>query len=125
MLSKKQVTALAKKLAQGSFEGAEIDLSRVRAITQLIAEFAERVQGSLRRKYFHFLENECHWRRLRIEHAGICDFVQIQRSMERHVQRKLKLETAENIALIAGLRISVGDYVWERSIRGDLSTLCC
>ncbi|MDR1907086.1 MAG: hypothetical protein LBQ03_02620 [Puniceicoccales bacterium] len=125
MLSKKQVTALAKKLAQDSFEGTEIDLSRVQAIAKLITEFAERVQNSLRRKYLYFLENECHWRRLRIEYAGVCDFVQIQSSMEQHVRRKLKLETAENVALIAGLRIFVGDYIWERSIRGDLLTLCC
>jgi hypothetical protein len=124
MLSKKRVTALAKKLAQCSFDGAEIDLSRVRAVAQLVAEFTECLRHSLRRQYLYFLENEWHGHRLRVEYVGVCDSVSIQRSMERHMRRKLKLEAAENVALIAGLRIAVGDYVWERSIRGDLSMLC-
>ncbi|MDR0740181.1 MAG: F0F1 ATP synthase subunit delta [Puniceicoccales bacterium] len=124
MLSKKRVTALAKRLAQLSFNGAEIDRLRVQVAVEWIEECAEMVRGSLRRKYLHFLENECHWRLLRIEYAGECDFIPIQRSMEQHVGRTLKLETAENVALIAGLRISVGDCIWERSIQGDLSTLC-
>jgi hypothetical protein len=124
MVSRKKVTALAKKLAQRSFEGAEIDLSHVRAIAQLIAEYAESARGLLRRTYLHFLERECHWRLLRIEYAGERDWAPVQRSMEQHVGRKLKLETVENTALIAGFRISVGDYIWERSIRSDLSTLC-
>ncbi|MDR2812620.1 MAG: F0F1 ATP synthase subunit delta [Puniceicoccales bacterium] len=124
MLSKKKVTTLAKKLAQLSFDGAEIDLSRVRAIAELMAEFAETVRRSLQRKYLHFLENECHRFRLSIEYVDGGDFISIQRFMERHMQRKLRLETTENRALIAGLRISVGDCIWERSIRGDLSALC-
>jgi F-type H+-transporting ATPase subunit delta len=124
MLSKKRVTALAKKLAQRSLDGAEIDRFRVRAIAQLIAEFSECLRHSLRRQYLHFLESEWHRHRLRIEYVGTCDFVSIQRSMEQHMGRQLKLETTENVALIAGLRIAVGDYVWERSIRGDLSALC-
>jgi hypothetical protein len=115
---------LAKRLAQLSFEEAEIDLSRVRVVAQLIAEFAETVRRPLQRKYLYFLENEYRQFRLNVEYAGEYDFVQIQNSVERHMQRKLKLETTENMALIAGLRIAVGDYVWERSIRGDLSMLC-
>jgi hypothetical protein len=124
MLSKKKVTALAKRLAQLSFEGAEIDRSRVRVAVEWMGECAETVRGLLRRKYLHFLENECHRRLLKIEYAGECDFIPIQRSTEQHVGRILKLETVENVALIAGLRISVGDCIWERSIRSDLATLC-
>ncbi|MDR1591016.1 MAG: hypothetical protein LBR92_03420 [Puniceicoccales bacterium] len=124
MVSKKKVTALAKRLAQLSFEGAEVNLSRVQAIAKLIAEYAESARGSLRRKYLHFLERECQWRLLRIEYAGERDWDSTQRSMEHHVGRELKLETVENVALIAGFRISVGDYIWERSIRSDLSILC-
>jgi hypothetical protein len=124
MLSNKKVTVLAKRLAQFSFEGAEIDRLRVQAVAEWMGECAEMVRGSLRRKYCHFLENECHRRLLRIEYAGACDFTSIQRSMEQYVRRSLKLEAVENGALIAGLRISVGDRIWERSIRCDLSILC-
>jgi hypothetical protein len=124
MPSKKKVIALAKRLAQLSFEGTEIDRSRVRAAVEWMEECAETMRGSLRRKYLQFLENECHRRLLRIEYAGECDFISIQRSMEQHMERTLKLEMVENMALIAGLKISVGDYIWERSIRNDLSTLC-
>jgi uncharacterized iron-regulated protein len=123
MLSGKRVTALAKKLAQCSFDGLEIDRSRVRAMVELIGELTERM-SSLQRRYLHFLESEWHRRRLKIEYAGIGDFVSIQNFMERHVRRKLKLEVEENVALIAGLRISIGDHIWERSIRSDLSRLC-
>jgi F0F1-type ATP synthase delta subunit len=59
-----------------------------------------------------------------IEHVSVSDFAQIQCSRECHLQRKVKLETAKNIGLIAGFWIYVGDYVWERPIRGDLSRLC-
>jgi F0F1-type ATP synthase delta subunit len=124
MLSRKRVTVLAKRLAKLSLDGAEIDLSRVHAIAQLITEFAEIVRHSLQRKYLHFLENECHRVRLSIEYVDECDFIQIQSLVEQHVRRKLKLEMMENKALIAGLKITVGDYIWERSIRGDLSMLC-
>jgi hypothetical protein len=127
MLSKKKVNSMAKRLARLSFdeETGEIDLSRVRAIIKFIPEIEERVRYLWERQYLRFLENEWERRLLKIEYVGACDCVNLQRSIEQGLGRKLQLQVLENEELIAGLRISVGDYIWERSIRGDLTALRC
>ena len=43
--------------------------------------------------------------------------------MSRKYERRVSTETKENPALIAGIRVRIGDDVYESSVAGQLSAL--
>ncbi|UPA28565.1 MAG: F0F1 ATP synthase subunit delta [Verrucomicrobiota bacterium] len=121
MRSKRRISALAKRLASSSFDAqGALDVSKIRALAGLILEFSERDRGSLLRKYAYFLGEAYRQRTVRIECAGDCNTEAIHRSLETTYRRPLELIVQENPELIAGVRVTLGDHIWERSVRSDL-----
>ncbi|MDR1435543.1 MAG: F0F1 ATP synthase subunit delta [Puniceicoccales bacterium] len=125
MLAKKKVNALAKRLAQLSFDGTTgcIDGELIREIIRIIQEFHENVRSLLLKKYRYFLETEQANQTVRIEYFGQCDIEKIHTHAEQFAKKKLKCEAIEDPKLIAGIRIILGDQIWERSIRCDLDRI--
>jgi hypothetical protein len=121
----KKIIILAKKLAKNSFNGATgaIDLESVRGMIAIIQEFPERTRYVLLKRYQYFLGIEQVNRTATIEYAGDCDVGIIHARMEQFARQKLQLRVISVPALIAGLRVTLGDRIWERSIRGDLETI--
>ncbi|MDR2200841.1 MAG: hypothetical protein LBN94_01895 [Puniceicoccales bacterium] len=121
MLTKKRISHLGKRLAQLSFNAdGVLDRDRVAAILEAMGELHERNRNALGRKYYYFLEAEWNSRLLKIEHVVGCDWEGIRTLMERFTQKKLQCELVKTPELIAGLRVTLGDHIWERSIRNDL-----
>ena len=124
MHSKRRIAALAKRLAASSFDArGALDISKIRALAGLILEFSERDRGLLLRKYTYFLEEAYRQRTVRVERAGDCNTEAIYRSLEATCRRPLELIVQENPELIAGVRVTLGDHIWERSIRSDLTAM--
>ncbi|MDR3317362.1 MAG: F0F1 ATP synthase subunit delta [Puniceicoccales bacterium] len=126
MRSKKKINALAKQFAQKSFDGATgvIDREYVRAVIEVIQEFQEAMRSLLLKQYQYFLEMEQINRMVQIEYVSDCDVSKIHAQMEHLTNQKLQLMTVIVPELIAGIRITLGDQVWERSVRGDLEAIC-
>ena len=64
--------------------------------------------------------------RLLVEHAGDISPSELESMRDRlgkKYGRTLRLETRVNAALIAGLRASVGDDIYESSVAGRLAAL--
>ncbi|MDR2807014.1 MAG: F0F1 ATP synthase subunit delta [Puniceicoccales bacterium] len=126
MLSKKKVYSLAKRLAQRSFDSSTncIHEEHVREIIALIRETPEYIRSLFLKKYSYFLEVAWMNRTIKIEYAGDCDFLKLQNQIEQRVQKKLPFEAIPAPELIVGFRMTVGDWIWERSVRSDLNMLC-
>ncbi|MDE6576376.1 MAG: F0F1 ATP synthase subunit delta [Opitutales bacterium] len=121
MHSKRRIAALAKRLAASSFDAhGALDIPRIRALAGLISEFPERDRGLLLRKYVYFLEETYCRQTIRVECSGGCDTEEIRCSLEATYRRPLELIVQENPELIAGVRVTLGDHIWERSVRSDL-----
>jgi F0F1-type ATP synthase delta subunit len=125
MQSSKKIIILAKKLAKNSFDEATgaIDLEYVRGIVTTILESPECTRYVLLKRYQYFLEIEQANRTATIEYAGDCDVGIIHARMEQFARQKLQLRVLPVPELVAGLRVALGDRIWERSIRGDLEAI--
>ena len=123
MLTLKKVVHIAKYLASISFDASSgaIELSNVRAIIQYISKCPEQYQAKLLRKYGYFLEEAIRQRSLNVEYAKGCDIERIKQNIPQAMQQIINLK--ENPELICGVRLSFGDFVWERSVRSDLELI--
>jgi F0F1-type ATP synthase delta subunit len=117
----------AKKLARLSLDaGGQIDPARVDAVLSSLRGHPPRVQRALLKAYLKYMQVEDRRGRLLVEHAGnttSSDLDALRNRLEKKYNRALILEARENSALIAGLRASVGDDIYESSLSHRLAAL--
>ena len=125
MLALKKVVPVAKYLASISFDAdsGEVALSNVQAVIQYISECPERYRAKLLKKYGYFLEEAIRQRSLSVEYARGCDIDRIKQIIPQQAQRVSRVNVKENSELICGVRLSFGDFIWERSVRSDLELI--
>lgn len=118
---------LAKKLARLSLDaGGQISTERVQAVLSSLGSQTVRARRALLKAYLHYLQIEDRRSRLLVEHAGDISPSELESMRDRlgkKYGRTLRLETRVNAALIAGLRASVGDDIYESSVAGRLAAL--
>ena len=117
---------LAKKLVQLSIEEGQISANRVEAVLKVIKSKYPRQQAALLKHYSLFVRREIRHRQARVEYAGKLEastVKQLQQHLSSHYNRPLTLTTHENPALIAGLRITVGDDVYDSTAAHRLKAL--
>ena len=118
---------LAKKLARLSLDaGGQISTERVQAVLSSLGSQTVRARRVLLKAYLHYLQIEDRRSRLLVEHAGDISPSELESMRDRlgkKYGRTLRLETRVNAALIAGLRASVGDDIYESSVAGCLAAL--
>jgi len=118
---------LAKKLARLSLDaGGQISTERVQAVLSSLGSQTVRARRALLKAYLHYLQIEDRRSRLLVEHAGDISPSELESMRDRlgkKYGRTLRLETRVNAALIAGLRASVGDDIYESSVAGCLAAL--
>ncbi len=127
MLLDRKQKDFAKKLARLSLDtGGQIDAARVDAVISSLRVNKARVQRALLKAYLHHLQVEDRRSRVLVEHAGTADAASLESmraGLAKKYGRNLRLESRENPALIAGLRASVGDDIYESSISIRLAAL--
>ncbi len=127
MLLDRKQKDFAKKLARMSLDaGGQIDAERIGAVIATLKSHQPRVQRALLKAYLHYLQVEDRRSRVFVEHAGAADAASLENmraGLAKKYGRALRLETRENPALIAGLRASVGDDIYESSISIRLDAL--
>jgi F0F1-type ATP synthase delta subunit len=123
----RQQKDFAKKLARLSLDaGSQIDPARVDAVISTLRNHAPRVQRAILKAYLRYLQIEDRRSRILVEHSGdaaSAGLEALRTRLEKKYGRALRLEARENPALIAGLRASVGDDIYESSISSRLTAL--
>jgi F-type H+-transporting ATPase subunit delta len=127
MLLDRKQRDFAKKLARMSLDaGGQIDAARVEAVLGSLRGQKPRVQRAILKAYLHYMQIEDRRARLLVEHAGNvgpAELEALRARLAKKYGRALRLETRANPALIAGLRASVADDIYEASVANRLASL--
>jgi F-type H+-transporting ATPase subunit delta len=123
---KKQVQQLARQFLKLSILDGEVSPERVAGILQYIEKHRPANSIAVLKSYQRLVSSEIARREARVEHAGPMDqsiLSSIAASMTKKYDRRIVGVSRRNDALLAGLRVRVGDDVYESSVAGQLATL--
>ena len=116
----------AKKLVQLSLEDGMVSSDKVQAVLGALAEKPPRNFKSLLKQYMKLIKVEIRKSQAIVELAGEIG-EETLRNLESRLAarygRAISISTRENPDLIAGLRVSVADDVYDASLTGQLESL--
>jgi F-type H+-transporting ATPase subunit delta len=122
----KEIRQLSRKMLQGSFTDGQLDSGR-------IASLIDSVIAEKRRNYINVLKNYKRLLRLEVEkrHATIETASEVDPTIRSEIVSNLKSKYGDDLAaefhidrqLLGGMRIRVGNDVWDGSVRNRLERL--
>ena len=117
----------AKKLVRLSLDGeGQIDPARVQAVMEALRSYKPRMQRLLLKAYLRRLLIEDRRGLLLYEYSGLIPPAELE-SLRAHYSQKyrrlLRLELQADNQLLAGLRVTIGDDVYEYSASSRLDRL--
>jgi F-type H+-transporting ATPase subunit delta len=122
----KQVQQLARQFFKMSLVDGTLSADRVAGVLQYIEKHRPAHSLAVLKAYRRLIAAEVARSLAVVEHAGsINDDVlrNIAAAMTRKYSRTITPRAERNDALLAGLRVRVGDDVYESSVAGQLATL--
>ncbi|MGF1484246.1 MAG: F0F1 ATP synthase subunit delta [Opitutales bacterium] len=126
-MTNKERLQIAKKLvALSKGEDGRLSEERIGLVLQALRGNPPSGLRALLKQYLRLAERERGLYTARIETAGtLATAMQddLRAFLESHYARSVDLEVRENTALIAGVRVRIGDDVWERSVAASLERL--
>ena len=123
---KKQVQQLARQLFKMSLVDGVLAPDRVSGVLQYIEKHRPPNTLAVMKAYQRLVIAESARGQAVVEHAGSINdalLANIATSMTRKYGRKVTSVSKRNDALLAGLRVRVGDDVYESSVAGQLAAL--
>ena len=126
MRASKQSESLARGLFRLSVENGQVSAERVSAVLAHLSAHPPRQPLAVLRRYERLVAEQLARNTAVVEHGGpVPDGLlpNLSQSFTRKYGRPVAARAQANPALIAGLRIRVGDDVYESSIAGQLATL--
>ena len=126
MPAPKKVRTTARTLLKLSMEAGQLSEAKVRDVLAWFEAKPPVNAAATLREYHRLVVREVSRSRAHIEFAGALPsgaIASILAELSKIYGRPVSAATSENPALIAGVRISIGDDVYERSIAGQLETL--
>ena len=123
---RKQVQQLARQFLTMSIVDGELSADRVAGVLQYIEKHRPPNALEVLKAYQRLIAVEVARSQAVIEHAGPLDgtvAANIAASMTRKYGRRIASVPRRNDALLAGLRVRVGDDVYESSVAGQLAAL--
>ena len=123
---KKQVQQLAKQFLQLSVVDGAVSTERVTGVLQYIEKHRPQHAVAVLRAYERLVAAEIARGQAVVEHAGAINdsvLASIAAAMTRKYTRKITPVAKRNDALLAGVRVRVGDDVYESSVAGQLTQL--
>jgi F-type H+-transporting ATPase subunit delta len=122
----KAAQQLARQLFQLSLADGALSAERVTGVLAYVEQHRPANPVMVLRAYLHLVTNEVARSHALIEHAGqVSDQIlqTITAALAKKYGRTLSTVAQPNPELLAGLRVRVGDDVYEASIAGQLATL--
>jgi len=126
MAAPKQVRQTARLLLNVSIDDGVVTADRVAGVLAWFEKTQPSRGLAILREYHRLVLAEINKSSARIEHAGSLPAEAvgaIAEFLSKRYNRAVTATAHENPALIAGLRVSIGDDVFESSIAGQLETL--
>ena len=126
MRASKQSTVFARQLFLLSLAEGQVSAERVAAVLAHLTEHPPRQPLAVLRCYHRLIAGQLARNRALVEHGGPIDagaLRVIEAAFTRKYQRPVAATARPNPELIAGLRVRVGDDVYEASVAGQLATL--
>ncbi len=126
MSAPKKVRATAKLLLSLSLEDDQLSEARVRDVLVWFEQKPPAHAAAVLREYRRLVLREITRTRARIEYSGALAggaIPSIVAELSKLYHRPISATAVENPALIAGVRVSIGDDVFERSVAAQLDTL--
>jgi len=123
---KKQIQQLSRQLFQLSLANGELSAERVAGVLQYVEKHRPANSLAVLRAYQRLVAAEVARGQAVVEHAGTVSaavLADIAAAMSRKYNRKVASVARRNDALLAGLRVRVGDDVYESSVAGQLGQL--
>jgi len=123
---KKQITQLAQKLFKLSFADGRLSEERVAGVLAYVEKNPPAKPIPVLRAYGRLVAIEVAKGRAVVEHSGpVADSAlqAIAAAMTGRYKRPVVATAKPNASLLAGLRIRVGDDVYESSVSGQLAAL--
>jgi F0F1-type ATP synthase delta subunit len=124
--SKKEILKISKRLFQESFTDQKLDTTRIRTNINLIKKNYKTRTLEVLRVYFHLLKTYLAKKTLVIEAADTLptnDIKQIQNYFEKRTGGSLGIKFQQNPLLIGGLKVTVGDTLWDFSVKEKISEM--
>jgi F-type H+-transporting ATPase subunit delta len=126
MRASKQSRQFARQLFRLSLAEGQVSAERVSAVLAHLAHQPPAQPLAVLQAYQRLIINQLARNSALVEHAGVVDDA-LLRSIEavftREYQRPITASAQPNPALIAGLRIRIGDDLFESSIANELAAL--
>lgn len=122
----KQVLQLARQFLKLSIVDGEVSADRVAGVLQYIEVHRPANSVAVLKAYQRLIAAEIARSQAVVEHAGsLSDSVLagVVASMTRKYGRRINGVSRRNDTLLAGLRVRVGDDVYESSVAGQLAAL--
>lgn len=123
---KKQIQQLARQFFKLSLEDGAVSPARVSGILEYIEKHRPAHPVAVLKAYRRLIAAEVARGQALVEHAGNLApsaLDQIAAAMTRKYSRRIAGVARRNDALLAGLRVRVGDDVYESSVAAQLATL--
>jgi F-type H+-transporting ATPase subunit delta len=124
--AKKQVQTLARQLFKLSFDGPVLTAERVGGVLAYVEKSRPAHVSAVLKAYQRLVATEVARGQALIEHAGVVSdatLAAIAAAMTKKYSRPVAAAARPNPALLAGLRIRVGDDLYESSVSGQLAAL--
>jgi F-type H+-transporting ATPase subunit delta len=122
----KQIQQSARQFLKLSIIDGAVSPDRVAGVLEYIEKHRPANSLAILKAYQRLISSEIARSEARIEHAGPASdtmLATIAASMSRKYNRPITRVARRNDALLAGLRIRVGDDVYESSVAGQLAAL--
>ena len=126
MKDAKALKSFAKKLVGLSVENGCVSEERVSAVLQTLLKKPSRDLKPLLKFYLNYIRQEVAKTQASLDYAGVISeetIASLEKEVAKHYNRPIELHAEEKPELLAGLRMRVGDDVWERSAANILHTL--
>ena len=126
MRASQQSRQYARQLFRLSLAGGVVSAERVAAVLAHLQSHPPRQPLEVLKSYQRLVAAQLARNRALVEHAGAIDAAilgAIGTALSRQYRRPITTAAQPNPALIAGLRIRVGDDLYDTSIAGRLATL--
>ncbi len=116
----------ARKLVQLSLDDGTVSEEKVEAILAVLAENPPRRFKPILKQYLRIIKQEIRKSQAVVEHCGELGeetLRNLESRLTARYSRTIQVTTRENPDLIAGIRVSIADDVYDISLAGQLETL--
>lgn len=121
-----KIRAYAKQLVQLSLEAGAVSAERVAGVLEYLEKNPPARPQAVLQAYHSLIAAEIAKGEARIEHAGPvapAALSAIAAALGKRYARPVSVVAKANPALLAGLRVRIGDDVYESSVAGQLAAL--